>query len=153
MSLKLKKTQNILSCFFLIASRFLCGDVTHCSDDKDNNRFKPSKTLPLDGHKSTNPNPLKAEPFGIPAVEVDKVSGLDAAGAGEPAAGGAAQRAALHRHVQTLGVVHRLHHGAARPGRTRMGVVGAVGRPAGRARTAGRGERREPRVGRHEDTC
>lgn len=83
-----------------------------------------------------DPNKPEAEPFRIPAVEVDEVSGLDAAGAGEPTAGGTAQRAALHRHVQTLGVVHRLHHGTARTGRTRMRMVGAVGRAAGRVRTA-----------------
>lgn len=116
-------------------------------DGKDTNTFHPANIFPE--HTKPRPErpirtPFKGEPFRVPAVEVDEVSGLDAAGAGQPAAGGAAQRAALHRHVQTLGVVHRLHHGAARPGRSRVWIVGAVGQPANRVRAASWGERREP---------
>lgn len=92
------------------------------------------------------------QPFSVPAVEVHEVPGLDAAGAGQPAAGGAAQGAPLHRHVQTLRVVHRLHHHTAGGGVGRMGVMGAQRRPPTGVRAGGcssssavRAERREPR--------
>lgn len=70
-----------------------------------------------------------ALPLRVPPVQGHEVSGLDAAGAGQPAAGGAAQRAPLHRHVQTLRVVHRLHHQAARRGGTRVRLLGPEGWP------------------------
>lgn len=63
------------------------------------------------------------QPFRVSPAEVHEVSGLDAPGAGQPAARGAAQRASLHRHRQTLRVVYGLHHCTARAGLRRLGVV------------------------------
>ena len=50
-----------------------------------------------------------AVPFTVAAVEVDEIAALDALGAGQPPAGGVAERAALDRHVQPLRVVHRVY--------------------------------------------
>lgn len=91
-------------------------------------------------------------PLRVPPVEVHEVPGLHAAGTGEPAAGGAAQRAPLHRHIQTLRVVHRLRHHTG--GQRRVGEVRPERRPphgvrAGGRRSSVRAERRESRWGRH----
>lgn len=51
------------------------------------------------------PPPPAPLPLGVAAVEEDEVPALHALGAGETAAGGVAKRAALHRHVQPLGVL------------------------------------------------
>lgn len=50
-----------------------------------------------------------AVPFAVAAVEVDEIAALNALGAGQPPAGGVAERAALDRHVQPLRVVHRVY--------------------------------------------
>lgn len=50
-----------------------------------------------------------ALPLTVAAVEVDEIAVLDALGAGQPPAGGVAQRTPLDRHVQPLRVVHRVH--------------------------------------------
>lgn len=76
-------------------------------------------------------------PLGVPPVEVHEVPGLDAPGAGQPAAGRAAQGAPLHRHVQTLRVVHGLHHHTARGGVSRVRVMGPERRPPPGVRAGG----------------
>lgn len=78
------------------------------------------------------------KPFSVPPVEVYEVPGPDAPGTGKPAAGGAAQGAPLHRYVQTLRVVHRLHHHTAWGGVGLMGVIGAKRRPPAGMRAGGR---------------
>lgn len=93
-------------------------------------------------------------PFCVPSIEVQEVSGLDAPSAGESAAGGAAQRAPLHGHVQPLCVVHGLQHDAARSGVGRVRVVWTQRRPSRGQRARGRSspvraERGESCRGRH----
>lgn len=77
------------------------------------------------------------KPFSVPPVEVHEVPGLHASGAGQPAAGGAAQGAPLHRHVQPLCVVHGLHHHTARAGLRQLAGTGADRRPPVGERPAG----------------
>lgn len=77
------------------------------------------------------------QPFRVFPAEVDEVSGLDAPGTGQPAAGGAAQRASLHGYRQSLRVVHGLDHRTARDGLRRVGLVVTNGWPPAPVRIRG----------------